>query len=431
MSNPPFHSSPFGPRALSKGDSRSAPRDPFWPPSGVEGHPSLYCALVFEEFPACVAAAYNPLLRNRPFVVARQNGESHKSVVWSASPRARALGVCPGAPLQEIGKRYSAIEVVPYCEELHAAARDELARALERFTPEATVARNGACLLDLSGTPLARSTRPDGAARAIQKAVAAQTGLEPPAAGMASGALVARIMARGALPGAVRVCPEGREEAELAACETKVLPGLSPGCRERLRKYGLLSVGQLQRLDRTELVARFGREGERLYGLARGIDIKESSGPDVPLRAETVFDRDVNDGALLHQYLRRTIDRFCFGARRSKLAVHRLRLVIRYTDRKTAQRTIIFTNGAADYLTIARRVAAAFDALYVRRVGLKSMLLVGGRLDAESGQMELFESDGAAKQRKIGEKIAAVREEMGFDAVFTGGDYGAYVLESK
>jgi hypothetical protein len=145
-----------------------------------------------------------------------------------------------------------------------------------------------------------------------------------------------------------------------------------------------------------------------------------------PLRVETVLERDVNDRALLLQHLRRTVDRFCHEAKTAAQAVRRLCLVIRYTDGKTAQRTIEFVNGTGDYLALVQRVSETFDELYVRRVGIRSMTLQSRRLEPESGQTELFASAGQEKQRRLGASIAAVRERMDFDAVFTAADQQAH-----
>ena len=229
---------------------------------------SLFCALVFDEFSAQVASAYDPALRTRPFVVVRQSGESHKSVVWSASVLALERGVHAGQPLQALRHKHPGVEVVAYSEELHAAVRTELAHVLERFTPEAEVKRYGACLLDISNTPLCRGNRLPQAAREIQEAVFAQTGLERPAVGMAANALMAGIMARLAPPGGIRLCKSGGEAEALAHCETRLLPGLSVACRERLRKYGLATVGQVQRLERSALrdALRAGRGAVVLSG---------------------------------------------------------------------------------------------------------------------------------------------------------------------
>ena len=195
------------------------------------------------------------------------------------------------------------------------------------------------------------------------------------------------------------------------------------------RKYGLTVVGQLQRIPREELTARFGSEGERLYCLAHGIDIGAEVQNSEPLRAETVLERDTGDVTLLRQYLHRTVDRFCHLARSGRLVVQSLRLSIRYTDGKRAQKTIAFPRETAGYVAVSRGVEAAFDALCSRRVGVRSIAMDGRRPGQGSGQTDLFDNDQDDRQERLGESIARVRKASGFDAVFIGGDYGAYVKE--
>jgi DNA polymerase IV len=308
--------------------------------------------------------------------------------------------------------------------------RGELERLLRDYTPDVTVSRQGTCLLDLSRTPAGRSRRPGTVIAKLQEELPEKTGLERPAAGLSASSVVARILARMAPSGGIMICQNGGEAELLARVETRMLPGLTPGCRERLRKYGLNVVGQVQRLDKDAIVARFGGEGERLYCMAHGIDVRNGAAGSGPLFVETVLERDTGDSALLLQYLHRTVDRFCHAARLAHLAVRSVLLSICYTDRKCARKTIVFSRETDDYLTIMRRVKAAFDGLYSRRVGLRSLAMSGRRLGEGSGQTELFAGEWDDKQGRLGGSIARVREQSGFDAVFTGGDYGAYVKEA-
>jgi hypothetical protein len=125
----------------------------------------------------------------------------------------------------------------------------------------------------------------------------------------------------------------------------------------------------------------------------------------------------------LLQYLRRTADRFCHNLRIKGMAAHAVRLIIRHTDGKRTQKTIGLGERAAGYLPLVAALTGAFDALCVRRVGIKSILLTCVRCEAASRQTELFESAWEGKQRQLGETIAAVRRRMDFDALFSGADH--------
>ncbi|MBN1129744.1 MAG: hypothetical protein JXA71_12195 [Chitinispirillaceae bacterium] len=388
----------------------------------------LYGVLLFDEFPAQVAAAYDPKLRAAPYVVVRQSGESHKSVAWSVSGAARARGVHAGMALHVIRRDYGDVHIVPYCGELHEALRVELARVLLSYTPDVKVLRTGACRLDLSSTPFSRGGCSARQVAALQCTVASATGLARPAIGIAESRLAARIAARRALPCGSVICPAGGAAAMLARCETSVLPGLSAACRVRLRRYGLRYVSQVQTLPRRDLIGRFGPEGERLFALAHGINVAEAAPAAAPLQVETVLARDTGDRSLMLQYLRRTVDRFCHRLRVTGMTVHAARIMVRYTDNRRVQKTVGFGRGIAEYLPLVTAMTDAFDAVCVRRVGIKSILIAGTRCEALTGQQELFKSAWEEKQRNLGAKIAAVRQRLDFDTVFSGSDHAVHAL---
>jgi DNA polymerase IV len=389
---------------------------------------NLYGVLIFSEFPAQVAAAYDPRLRGTAYAVVRQNSESHKSAVWSVSHAAAARGVRPGMPVSAARRVCAGIEMIAHDEALQEATRAELGAALSRYSPAVAIRRSGTCVLDLSRTPFSRGGRLHEQARALQAAVCLAAGLGPPSVGIAASRLAAAIAARRAPESGIIICPVGGEEELVASCDTAALPGLSAACRERLRKYGLRTVAQVQRLPRRDFGVRFGAEGERLYALAHGLDTGETAAPAAPIEVETVLDRDTGDRDLLLQYLRRTVDRFCHRLRITGTAVHAARLVIRYTDNKRTQKTVGFAGDAVGYQPLVAAMTGAFDALCVRRVGIKSILMTGVRCEAASGQVELFESAWEGKQRDLGATIADVRQRMDFDALFSGADHAVQAI---
>jgi len=73
------------------------------------------------------------------------------------------------------------------------------------------------------------------------------------------------------------------------------IPGVGKVTEARLEKFGVRTVGDLLRFERAELEASFGRYGQRLYELARGLD-ENPVVPDRPTKsvsAEDTFPRDV------------------------------------------------------------------------------------------------------------------------------------------
>jgi len=73
------------------------------------------------------------------------------------------------------------------------------------------------------------------------------------------------------------------------------LPGVGRVTEEKLRRRGIRTVGELQKLDLTRLENQFGRYGLRLYELARGVDDSSvvTHRPTQSISAENTFEQDI------------------------------------------------------------------------------------------------------------------------------------------
>lgn len=391
---------------------------------------ACYMALSIDRFSAQVIAAYHPELSDVPFVVVRQAAESHKSHVWSCSLAALDRRVHPGMPVPLAVKRCPGLKVLPRDEALEKTVCRELNGVLFGYTPEYEVSASGACLANLTGTPLLEQVLPTMVAEEVQEAIAYRIGLEEVAAGLAGSRLIARLMAKLAMPDGVRMCGPGDEGDTLASLDTSLLPGLSSACRGRLKAYGLKRIGQVRQLGRDALVARLGSEGERLYSLSLGMDsggnqkwvgvkeapaVYEATFKDVV--AETVLNRDINDQDVLIQQVRFTADKLSFELASKGLWTKRVTFVLTYTDRRSVQRTASWPTATNEFPRIAETAVLLFTALYQRRVAIKSFRLTGRAPRRDPGQLNLLETPGEQKQRKAAGAITEVRKRMGFSSV--------------
>ena len=98
----------------------------------------------------------------------------------------------------------------------------------------------------------ARALQPPALAAKFRRDALYLTGLEDAAAGAAGTRLMAKVMARLAMEDGIGTgfCPAGEEAETLGPLSPGCLPGLSPQCRERIRRYSLESVGQIRALGR-------------------------------------------------------------------------------------------------------------------------------------------------------------------------------------
>jgi DNA polymerase-4 len=114
-------------------------------------------------------------------------------------------------------------------------------------------------------------------------------------AGVASNKFLAKIASDWRKPNGLFVIQPAEVEEFLTPLPVGRIPGVGKVTEEKLAALGLRSVGELRARSLEELETRFGRYGQRLYELARGID----ENPVVPNRptqsisAEDTFEQDV------------------------------------------------------------------------------------------------------------------------------------------
>jgi DNA polymerase IV len=387
---------------------------------------ALYCAVDIAWFPAQVMAAYHAHLRDAPFAVICQDEHSHKSVVVSCSTAAQQRGIECGMPMHLVSRRWPDVAVVQREAALEAACCEEIAAVLYRYSPDVAVRANGAGIVNLSRTPAQRTIRPFAIGAALCRDLAAAVPLTDIAAGLGATEAVARIMARMARPSGVSVCDAGREAQTIAGLDATMLPGLSGQCRQKLVAYGLRRIGQVQKISRDALVARFGAEGERLYSVATGGTGGAATQRTLPLRAlralraETVLENDINDMDVIIRKVRHTVDKLCFLLKNEDVQIKKFMVTIRYSDNKKSQKTVALPVLTNDFLTMVRYAQQAFTALYQRRVAIRAIVLDTKDARPDPCQTSLFETSWERKQADLARQIVKVRNENSFETVVSG-----------
>ncbi len=395
---------------------------------------TLYAAVSVPRFTAQALSVERPELRRQPFVVVEQNAASHKTMVLELSEEAAEQGrqrhIWPGLPVFLAQKKWPGLPVLMRDVAAEARLRERMRVLWMRCTPEFTVRDNGGAMLNMTGTPAARKFDPVGWATHLQLQLYGM-GLDAAAIGVGSSQVVARVLARlqaqTSASRGVHVCPAGEETRLLDPLSPALLPGLSSHARARLDKYGLDTIAAVRRLDREELTLRFGPEGDKLYVLARGMDLE----PVVPKRkaitVDTILPLDLNDEAALRNQVRLTADKLGHALRLAgptPMKAGRFTLVLIYSDGRSARRTVSLPPTAA-FAPLADAAVSVFFELYQRRVALRRLQLHVSTPAVETGQRDLFEEKGAGKKEALEAAIDRIRIKRKFGAVLSGSNVGA------
>ncbi|MCZ6726688.1 MAG: hypothetical protein O7A98_04960, partial [Acidobacteria bacterium] len=215
-------------------------------------------------FPLAARLRSEPELIGEALILLAGSGTAARVIV--ASRRARRAGIRRGASLAQARALLPKVTARGRDATCERAAQQSLLEIGEALSPRVEDAGNGTVYCDLNG--LERhwpQERELGAALIQSTERAAMTAR----VGIASSKLAARIAAEQAdSPTLVPVGEEARFLAPLPLSrlllETRIL--------DRLRRWGIQSIGQFADLPGNEIASRFGEAGQVLHRQARGFD---------------------------------------------------------------------------------------------------------------------------------------------------------------
>jgi DNA polymerase-4 len=241
--------------------------------------------------------------------------------------------------------------------------------------------------------------------RTIQHRLRQDLGLSP-SVGIAANRLVAEIAAcspglgaaRGREPGSLTVAPPGEEMAFLAPLPTGCLPGLDAALQERLGSLGLHRIADLQAMPSGILAAHFGREGRRLYHLARGY---EDTAALPGASAAQLFDHRLSDPEDLRRWTILLCSQVGRQLRASRLAARTIRLTIGHPDRPPTVLTgRLAQPGDVDQVLFLTALQALQNCRLPEE-GVNSLELEANGLEEKSLQLPLLPDRSARRNEKL------------------------------
>jgi DNA polymerase IV len=322
--------------------------------------------LDLDAFFAAVEQRDKPSLRGRPVIV---GGLGPRGVVSTASYEAREYGVrsamrmaeararCPHAAF--LSGRFAAYR-------LTSRAVMEVLRAVSPLVEpvsldEAYVDLTAGQTSELSTDAVARL------ARDLKNRIHEVTGGLTASIGAGTSKLVAKVASELGKPDGLVVVAPGTETELLHPLPVASIPGVGPATRERLRRIGVHSVGDLARTGERELVGLLGKaHGHALARLARAEDDRPVTADreSKSISVEDTFDHDIADQALLGLIVDRLTARVCERLVQEQLSGRTLTVKVRLYDFTTHTRSATAagpTDDVRPLTRLARQLLAEVD----------------------------------------------------------------------
>jgi len=322
-----------------------------------------------DSFYASVEVRDRPELAGKPVAVGG-------GVILAATYEARRFGVSAPLTGTEARRRCPDLVVVPPRFEAYVAASRLVMEILESFTPSIEPISIDEAFLDVAGSEHLFGPAPD-IGRQIRERVRAEAGL-PISVGCATTKHLAKIASRVAKPDGLCLVPAGEEQAFLDPLPVDLIWGIGPVTRARLARYGVVTIGDLRRLDPDVLKGWLGSHwGPHLGALARNDDPRRVRRSPKAGSLGSQSAGDATDPDRRHTTLLALADRISSRLRRAGLGARRLTVRVRLDDLSVLSRARLLAGPVAETTPIARVAVELVETLIAESAPGRRITLVG------------------------------------------------------
>ncbi|MGB3539129.1 MAG: DNA polymerase IV [Mesorhizobium sp.] len=388
-------------------------------------HPELYrlhiAHIDCDAFYAAVEKRDNPALKDKPVII----GGGKRGVVSTACYIARINGVRSAMPMfKALEACPEAIVIKPDMEKYVRVGR-EVRAMMQALTPLVEPISIDEAFLDLAGTERLHGLPPALVLARFARTVEKEIGITV-SAGLSYCKFLAKIASDFRKPRGFSVIGQAEALGFLAEQPVTMIWGVGKAFAATLEHDGIRSIGQLQRMERGDLMRRYGTMGDRLYRLARGEDDRPvvSDRDSKSVSAETTFDTDLAGSDELVPVLRALSEKVSMRLKRAGLAGRTVVLKLKTQDFKIRTRN----RQLEDPTRLADRIFQTGLHLLSKEIdGTKYRLLGIGVSDLSDSEKadppDLV--DVQARKRALAEgAIDALRDKFGGKAVQTGYTFG-------
>ncbi len=322
--------------------------------------------LDLDAFFAAVEQRDKPSLRGKPVVV---GGTGGRGVVSTASYEARVFGVRSAMSTREARARCPHAAYLSGRFEAYRSTSAAVMGLLRSTSPLVEPLSLDEAFVDLeqADLPDLEVATVTAFAEDLRSRVREVTGGLTASVGVASSKFLAKIASDLDKPDGLVVVAPGTERELLRPMHVKVIPGVGPATVERLRRAGISTVEELERVTEEELVRQVGKSlGSALFQLARAEDDRAVV-PDRETKSVSVegtYEHDLTDRRQMESIVTRQAGEVAKRMKAGGLSGRTVTLKVRMYDFTTLSRSATLpapTEHAGTIARLARQLLADLD----------------------------------------------------------------------
>lgn len=403
-------------------DTASSKRCPACGSPRILSHPELYDLSIAhmdcDAFYASVEKRENPELADKPVIV----GGGKRGVVSTCCYVARIRGVHSAMPMFQALKVCPDAVVIKPRMSLYAEVSKQMRKMMDDLSPSIEPLSLDEAFIDLTGTERLHGHPPAVMLAKLTKRMKDELGITG-SIGLSHNKFLAKIASDQDKPRGFAVIGRVETQEFLSQQKVGIIWGVGTATRASLERAGIRTIADLLRWDQTDLIARFGSMGERLWHLARGQDKRRVSAhaPVKSISNETTFFEDTSDPDLLDGHIWRLAENVADRAKAKSQAGRVVTLKLKTADFKTLTRRITLPDATQSADRIYRTARSLFDQTGnrgpFRLIGVGISQIVS---EAEADRAPDLLDPDSGKRIQVEKATDAIRKKFGSEAILKG-----------
>ena len=348
-----------------------------------------------EPEPPWDEAAQRAALKRIPIdAFARLHSYTGRGVITTATYPARQFGIGSAMGMMKAAKLCPQAIMLPVDFEEYRKYSRQFKRIITEIAPLMEDRGVDEVYIDFTDVPGGQREGGRVLARLIQKSIFEATGLTC-SVGVAPNKLLAKMASEFNKPKGIAIVYESDLETLIWPLACRKINGIGPKADEKLKSFGIETIGQLAQRDVAWLAQTFGpKTGAWLHAASHGRDDRPVSldSEPVSMSRETTFARDlhaVRDKAELGIVFTKLCEQVAADLQRKGYVGKTIGIKLRYDDFKSVTRDITIDHYTADAKTIRQMAGQC-----LKRVPLERRLrLLGVRVGALRKRADALSSE--------------------------------------
>jgi DNA polymerase IV len=377
-----------------------------------------------DAFFASCEEAINPSLKGKPLIVGGTKKDL-RSIVSCPNYLARARGIKTAMAITQALALAPDGNFIRGTRGLYSDYSKKVREILFNYTPIVEPASIDEAYLEVSGVLRMYENNPVVLAQKIKDEIKKKIKITC-SVGISKKKVCSKIASKQAKPDGITLVPFGKEKEFLAPLPVQRIPGVGKATLIKLTKYGVKTIGDLLKFDRSFFENEIGIYSTYLYKIANGEDDRDvytESDERKSLSKENTFYEDTSDLKFLSKELYSLLEKACERLRKYNITGKTLTVKVKYTDFTVNQKSFTrtrYSNLEMDFYE---------DAFYL----MKTLLGKGRKIRLLGVKFtELFDEDGAIQEnlfydeekfRNIVTNLDKIRKKYNFDIIKFGKNF--------